>query len=98
VLPRSYPFSAREAPRNKGAGEYEVLGPYSLEPFRFFDELRPTKPDPIVSLLEDFRANTEFPTCFEDDAHWTALGHRVAARALARELAPVVDEIVRSGR
>jgi lysophospholipase L1-like esterase len=98
VLPRSYQYSAREVPRNKDAGEYEVLGPHSLEPFRFFDELRPTKPYPIVSLLEDFRANTEFPTCFEDDAHWNALGHRVAARAIARELAPVVDDIVRAGR
>lgn len=97
VLPRSYQYSDREVPRNHEASQYAVLGPYSLEPFRFFDELRPTRAYPIVSLLEDFRANTEFPTCFEDDAHWNALGHRVAARAIARELAPIVDEIVRAG-
>ncbi|MBL8861168.1 MAG: SGNH/GDSL hydrolase family protein [Planctomycetes bacterium] len=98
VLPRSYQYSAREAPRDRDAREYAVLGPYCLEPFRFFDELRPTKDYPIVSLLDDFRANTEFPTCFEDDAHWTPLGHRVAARALVRELAPIVDEILAHGR
>jgi hypothetical protein len=97
VLPRSYQYSAREVPRNPEASEYVVLGPHCLEPFRFFDELRPTAGYPIVSLLEDFRANTEFPTCFEDDAHWNALGHRIAARAIARELAPLVDEIVRAG-
>jgi len=98
VLPRSYQYSAREVPRNVAAREYTVLGPHSLEPFRFFDELRPSKPYPIVSLLADFQSNEEFPTCFEDDAHWNALGHRVAARAIARELAPIVTDLLLDAR
>lgn len=70
----------------------------SREPFRFFDEVRPSKPYPIYSLLEDFRANTEFPTCFEDDPHWNATGHRVAARALMRYLEPIVGELAEERR
>jgi len=98
ILPRSYQYSATESPRNNEADQYEILGPHSLEPFRFFDEVRPTKPYPIYSLLEDFRANTEFPTCFEDDPHWNATGHRVAARAITRHLEPVVEDLVSGKR
>jgi len=90
VLPRCYQYDEREAPQSWERGEYTTLGPYSLEPFRFFDELREQVDYPIVSLLEDFRETDVFPTCFPDDPHWNGAGHRVAGTALARELAPIL--------
>lgn len=82
VLPRTYQYSDRESPLNWEADEYTVLGPYSLEPFRYFDELREVVDYPIHSLLETFQLNEVFPTSFEDDPHWTAAGARVAASAI----------------
>lgn len=90
VLPRCYQYDAREAPRSSERGEYATLGPYSLEPFRFFEEHKTSARFPIVSLLRDFQARTAFPTCFEEDPHWNAAGHEVAARALVRELGPFI--------
>jgi hypothetical protein len=90
VLPRSYQYDGRESPHSFERGEYTTLGPYSLEPFRWFDELRAKEKFPIVSLLPDFQAKTAYPTCFDADPHWNATGHDVAARALVRELEPFV--------
>jgi hypothetical protein len=90
VLPRCYQYDAREAPRSFERGEYTILGPYSLEPFRYFEEARARLPFPIVSLLPDFQTKSAYPTCFETDPHWNSAGHEVAARALLRELAPFV--------
>jgi hypothetical protein len=87
VLPRCYQYDAREAPHSFERGEYTTVGPYSLEPFRWFDELRAKESFPIVSLLPDFQSKASFPTCFDADPHWNAMGHDVAARALVRELA-----------
>ena len=84
VLPRTYQYSNREAPRNWEASEYAVLGPYAEEPFRYFEELRPRVPYPIYSLLDDFKQTRVFPTAFEDDPHWNAAGARVAAEAVYR--------------
>jgi len=83
VLPRSFQYSDREAPHNWEAEEYEELGPFALEPFRFFDELRGQVDYPINSLLETFRNAGVFPTCFEDDPHWNDAGTTIAARAIA---------------
>lgn len=92
VLPRSFQYSARECPRNGEAHQYTVLGPHSLEPFRFFDELRERVDFPIHSLLRAFQETEVFPTCFETDAHWNASGHVVAADALA----PLLEQEVRA--
>ena len=92
ALPRSYQHSKRECPKNWEAAEYEPLGPYALEPFKFFDELRQREQFPVWSLLEAFRDSEEFPLCFESDPHWTALGHTVAADGLA---APILELLVR---
>jgi len=92
ALPRSYQHSAREAPRNWEAKEYEVLGPHALEPFKLFDELRARGTFPVVSLLEAFQTTDVFPVCLEHDPHWIPAGHRVAAKALA----PPVLEVVRA--
>lgn len=90
VLPRAYQFSDREVPRNWEAGEYQVLGPHAHEPFRFFEEYARTARFPVLPLLGAFCETDVFPTCFEDDPHYNAAGHRVAAEAIARALEPIV--------
>lgn len=92
ALPRSYQHSAREAPKNWEGKEYEVLGPYALEPFKLFDELRARGEYPVLSLLEAFQTTEVFPVCTESDPHWNPAGHQVAAEALA----PPLIELVRA--
>jgi len=91
VLPRTYQYSDRECPDNWEAEEYAVLGPHSLEPFRFFEELEPEVDFPIHSLLETFRATEVFPTAFRDDPHWTPAGSRVAATAITEILSAEIE-------
>jgi len=64
-------------------GQYQNLGPYVLEPFRFFAEQAKTAPFPVHSLLPAFQNTTVFPTCFTGDPHWSPAGTQVAADALA---------------
>jgi hypothetical protein len=90
VLPRCYQYDARESPHSWSRREYDTMGPYALEPFRWFDEIRPEEAFPIVSLLPDFQAKTVFPTCFDTDPHWNSTGHDVAAHALVQKLDPYV--------
>jgi hypothetical protein len=82
VFPRSFQYSERESPQNWEAGEYEVMGEYAHEPFRYFESIRDETPYPIYSLLPDFLATPVFPTCFPDDPHWTPAGANVAAKAI----------------
>jgi len=90
VLPRTYQCNEFESPKNWEADRYTTLGPYSLEPFRFFDELQPDVNYPIHSLLETFQTTEVFPTSFEDDPHWNPEGAQVAADAVYDI---VVDEL-----
>jgi len=82
VLPRNFQYSDRESPLSWEAGDYENLGPFVLEPFRFFEEQAATAPFPIHSLLPTFKETDVFPTCFTGDPHWTPAGTQVAADAL----------------
>jgi hypothetical protein len=84
VLPRAYQYSSRESPDNLEKREYTVLGPYCLEPFRWFESIRASVRYPIYSLLPVFQTTTVFPTCFYDDPHYNAAGARIAAEALFR--------------
>ena len=86
ILPRGYQYDERESPDSWERVRYTVMGPYRLEPFRYFDQLRPRVDFPIVSLLDDFQNTDVFPTCFQDDPHWNAEGAEVAAQAITREL------------
>ena len=92
LLPRSFQYSDQESPDNWEKAEYTVLGPYSREPFRWFDSIEGELSFPVVSLLPAFEHTTVFPTCLLDDPHWNADGHRVAAEAIADWLEPVLRD------
>lgn len=82
VLPRNFQYSERESPSSWERGEYEDLGLFVLEPFRFFEEQAATAPFAIHSLLPAFEQTDVFPTCYAGDPHWTPAGTQVAADAL----------------
>ncbi len=96
LYPRHYQYSAAESPRNWEESRYERLGPFALEPFRYFEEVSPTLPYPVFDLLQVFQDTEEFPLFFEDDPHWNAAGARLIAREvedrlLAAGLVPCSD-------
>ncbi len=97
LLPRNYQYSERESPRNWERREYDALGPFALEPFRFFDELAPELDYPVHSLLPTFRDTDVFPTCFDWDPHWNRAGTELAAQAIAERLVPVLEQLGRDG-
>ena len=84
VFPRSYQYSNRECPRNWERSEYQVLGPFAQEPFRYFEQIKDSVNYPIYSLLPDFRDSTVFPTVFDNDPHWNEEGNRIAVNAIYR--------------
>jgi hypothetical protein len=87
VYPRAYQYSKTESPRNWEADRYQRLGPYVLEPFRYFDEIAADLPYPVISLLSAFRKSGRFPLFFRGDPHWNRFGAALAAETVARELA-----------
>jgi hypothetical protein len=84
ILPRNFQYSAHESPDclEKSRYRYENLGPYVLEPFKYFEEIRAKVNYPVFSLLPYFQKTTVSPTCFKEDPHWNANGARVAAEAI----------------
>lgn len=82
VFPRNFQYSRWESPESWERGDYEPLGPWVLEPFRFFHEQSVSSPFPVYSLLPAFRNTDVFPTCYPRDPHWTPAGTAVAADAL----------------
>jgi hypothetical protein len=97
LLPRAFQYSAKESPNNWEAAQYTVLGPYSREPFRYFESIAERLPFPVLSLLPAFEHTTIFPTCLADDPHWNADGHRIAAQAIVDFLAPRIASAGDSG-
>ncbi len=85
IMPRSVQYSAKETPNDR-SDEYTRLGPYSLEPFRYFAEVAPQKPYPVISLLDDFRHTTAYPLTMESDPHHTSLGNKVLAQFIWQHL------------
>lgn len=85
VMPRSVQYSERETPDDHN-DEYTRLGPYSLEPFRYFADIAPGKSYPVISLLDDFRHTTVFPLTFEHDPHHTSAGNKESARFIWERL------------
>lgn len=87
VMPRYFHWNDAECPRNWEAFRYRVDEPYENEYLRFFAEAAATAPYPIWGLIDDFRAWRGGPLVFEQDPHWNADGHLLAARSVARQLA-----------
>lgn len=95
VYPRAYQYSDRESPRNWEKG-YTPLGPHVKEPFRYFAEVAPALPYPVIDVLADFESSELFPLYFGNDPHWTEQGADVAATAVfaalrERGLVPCAD-------
>jgi len=83
IFPRSFQYSDRECPANWQKDESALLGPYCLEPFRYFDKVKETLDFPVYSLLKAFQETTVYPTCFDDDPHWNDAGTTIAAEEIA---------------
>ncbi len=83
LLARGLQYSNRECPDYVGRVLYTPLGPYVLEPNRWFETYCAVTGFQCYSLLDAFRTTKVYPTCYDDDPHWNASGHRVAAEALA---------------
>ena len=93
VLPRYFQYTDDECLEDREQeqpfSQHAVLGPYSTQPFEWFEgEFAPTVDFPVTSLLPAFAASEEGPHCFEDDPHWTTVGHQVAGAAIVRQLIP----------
>jgi hypothetical protein len=83
LYPRAYQYSSKESRGNHWeSGSYDQLGPYVLEPFRYFAEVQSSLPYPLIDLMAAFVTADEFPLFFEDDPHWNAPGANLAARAV----------------
>jgi hypothetical protein len=76
LLPRAFQYTDAEAPHDPHRNLYPPLGPYVLEPNRWFDEFCAETGFTCFSLLDDFRNSPVFPTCFENDPHWNVPGTR----------------------
>jgi hypothetical protein len=86
IYPRAFQYSAREVPENWEGDEYEVLGPYAKEPFRYFEEVGDELPYPVIDLLPDFERTRVFPLFRNDDPHWNRRGAAFVARIVAGSL------------
>lgn len=84
VLPRNFQYSDRESP-DDWTNQYksmrtEPLGPYVLEPFRYFEKWAGQVDFPVISLLKDFQDPSLYPTTFQYDSHFNPHGANLAAR------------------
>ena len=82
IFPRNYQYSEKESPNSWERSQYQILGPYAHEPFKYFDQIKHEVEYPIYSLLRDFQDTSVFPTAFDDDPHWNEAGNRIAAGAI----------------
>lgn len=94
LLPRNFQYSAEEAKLSWERKEYDPLGPYVLEPFRFFEQLEGTLPYPCFSLLPAFQQTDVSPTTLGWDPHWSPEGTLVAVEALLEMLAPEIETLL----
>ena len=84
VYPRAYQYSLRESPDSWEQHEYEALGPWVREPFRYFEEEAPRLPFPGPERrCRRSRSRREFPLFQADDPHWNEAGARLMAETAA---------------
>lgn len=84
VVPRYFQYRPSESPDDWEAksGEYSAPGPYSMEPFKYFEKMKREVAYPVYSLLPDFQNSTVKQTVFPNDAHLNADGAALAAQAI----------------
>ncbi len=82
IPPRHWQYTDKESPESWERHNYVTMGPYVLNNFVYFNEKAKTAPFPIISLLEDFKKTTVFPTTFTRDSHWNATGAQLAAQLI----------------
>jgi hypothetical protein len=65
---------------------------YSDRPQQWVVDFGQRNDIPVVNMVQDFRdaATTVFPLYYDGDGHWRAAGHRVAAAAWFKALAPLL--------
>jgi len=84
VIPRYFQYRPSESPDDweAKAGEYSAPGPYSMEPFKYFEKMKKEVPYPLYSRLLDFKSTTLKQTVFPNDAHLNNDGANLAAQAI----------------
>ena len=89
IMPRHFQYDARLSPDNWEKKQYALLGPFALEPFRYFDEIAKKREYPVISLLPDLQHTNVFPTTFQDDPHLNEKGSLFTAEVMFRYLRAV---------
>lgn len=82
VPPRHWQYTDKESPQSWERHNYVPMSEYVLNNYRYWNEKSKIASFPIISLLEDFKETTLFPTTFEKDSHWNPDGARLAAELI----------------
>lgn len=82
IPPRHWQYTDRESPNSWEKHNYTAMGPHVLNHFIYFDQKAREAPFPIISMLNDFKQTTVYPTTFERDSHWNPEGAKLAARLM----------------
>lgn len=83
VPPRHWQYTDKESPGTWETGGFDVMGPYALENFRYFDSKKSAAPFPIITLLDDFKKTDQFPLNFKEDSHWNKKGAQFFAETVS---------------
>ena len=92
VPPRHWQYTDKEAPDSWENGTFDVMGPYALENFRYFDSKKSSAPFPIITMLEDFQKTDRFPLNFQVDSHWNKNGANFFAGKVAEKIAGQIEK------
>jgi len=82
IPPRHWQYTDKESPLSWERHNYVAMRPYVLNNFIYFDQKAKEAPFPIISLLDDFRKTSVFPTTFTRDSHWNPAGAELAAKLI----------------
>ena len=92
VPPRHWQYTNKESPDSWENGTFDVMGPYALENFRYFDSKKSSAPFPIITMLEDFQNTDRFPLNFQGDSHWNQHGANFFAGKVAEKIAGQIEK------
>ena len=83
VPPRHWQYTDKEATETWEQG-FEVMGPYALENYKYFNARNEGTEFPIISLLNDFKETDQFPLNFTRDSHWNPTGAKFTAETMLK--------------